>query len=119
MLDEERDGGGLTTEYAAPEQVDNKRFGAPDQSTDIYQLGAVFYHLLTNRAPHVGDDASQLAKIVDDPVVPPSEVNTSLPPAVDEVLLKGIARHKEDRYESVLYFRDRLTALADRDPVDQ
>lgn len=119
MLDEERDSGGLTPEYAAPEQIDSSRFGAPDQSTDIYQLGAVFYHLLTNRTPHVGDDASQLAKIVDDPVVPPSEVNTSLPPAVDEVLLKGLARHKEDRYESVLYFRDRLTALADRDPVDQ
>ncbi len=118
MLDETRDSGGLTPGYAAPEQIDSSRFGTPDQSTDIYQLGAVFHHLLTGRPPFVGDNASLVASIVDDPVVPPSEVNPSLPLAVDDTLLKGLARNKADRYESALYFRDRMTELAETESAE-
>ncbi len=38
---------GFSPVYAAPEQVSSKKFGKPDERTDIYQLGVIFYNLLT------------------------------------------------------------------------
>ena len=45
---------GATPSYAAPEQI-SQEFGKADERTDIYQLGNVFYELLTGRLPFEGD----------------------------------------------------------------
>jgi len=109
------DGGveGLSPRYAAPEQVDADRFGDPDQSTDVYQLGAVFYDLFVGHPPFEGEGGEVLTRVVEDDIRPPSEADPSLPAELDDVLMPALEREKEDRYESVLYLRDALADLAD------
>ncbi|MFC6730369.1 serine/threonine-protein kinase, partial [Natronoarchaeum mannanilyticum] len=109
------DGGveGLSPRYAAPEQVDADRFGDPDQSTDVYQLGAVFYDLFVGRPPFEGEGGEVLTRVVEDEIQPPSEADPSLPAELDDVLMPALEREKADRYESVLYLRDALADLAD------
>jgi serine/threonine protein kinase len=104
---------GFSPQYAAPEQVDTDRFGTPDQTTDLYQLGAVFYDLFVGHPPFEGDIDAVLTSIVEEEVVPPSEANSDLPKAIDGAILTALEKEKRDRYESVLYLRDALAEVSD------
>lgn len=102
---------GLSPQYAAPEQFDES-FGAADDITDVYQLGAVFYELFTGRPPFEGPPAKAMREVLDEPPTPPSEV-ADVPEGLDEILLTALAKEKADRYESTLYLRDALQELDD------
>ncbi len=83
-----------TADYAAPE----RRSGlAPDARYDVFSLATLAYELLTGRLPGRA-------------YVPATARNPGLPPAVDAVLRRGLAREPEDRYASVAEFRDALAA---------
>jgi PKD repeat protein len=101
----------LSPRYAAPEQFDSETYGAPDKQTDIYQLGAVFYELFTGRPPITGDGASVMYEVLEGEIVPPTELQSNLPSAIDDVLLTALSKRKTDRYESVLYLRDELNDI--------
>lgn len=105
---------GLSVHYAAPEQFDDD-YGSTDERTDIYQLGAVFYELFTGRPPFEGQAAAVMHKTLSEQPLPPSEVDNSLPAAIDDVLLTALAKQKSERYESVLYLRDGLSQLFTQD----
>lgn len=113
ILHDEGEMDGFSPQYAAPEQVDTDRFGTPDQATDLYQLGAVFYDLFVGHPPYEGDIDAVLTSIVDEEVVPPSEANSDLPKAIDGAILTALEKEKRDRYESVLYLRDALAEVSD------
>jgi outer membrane protein assembly factor BamB/PKD repeat protein len=102
---------GLSPHYAAPEQFDDD-YGAVDDLTDVYQLGAVFYDLFTGRPPFDGRPTEVMRAVIDDSPVPPSEI-ADTPEALDDILLRAMAKEKADRYESVLYLRDELQAMFD------
>jgi eukaryotic-like serine/threonine-protein kinase len=98
-----------TVKYLAPEQVN----GAPvDARTDIYALGAVLYEILCGTAPFMGDStaAVALARVQRDPL-PPSFTVDDLPPAIDTVLLRAMARDPDDRYESADDLRAALLSI--------
>lgn len=78
----------LSVLYAAPEQFDRKKFGDPDMLTDVYQVGALVYAMLTGNPPYTGEQASVMHDIVygDEPT-PPSKIRENLPTAIDEVVL--------------------------------
>jgi hypothetical protein len=101
---------GMSPHYAAPEQFDAEAYGSTDHSTDIYQLGAVFYDLFTGRPPFEGKPFEVMNKIQNQEPTPPSEI-ADVPPALDEILLTAMATEKENRYEHVLYLRDELQSL--------
>lgn len=83
-----------TVDYCAPEQ----RYGLPtDQRSDLFSLAILAYELLTGRLP---------GRVY----VPASQRNPRLPPGVDAVLERGLARDPDQRYASVEEFRQ---ALAD------
>jgi serine/threonine protein kinase len=103
---------GLTPQYAAPEQFDDA-FGATDDRTDVYQLGAVCYELFTGRPPFDGETASVPRSVLEAEPQPPSEF-ASLPPALDDVLLTALATEKADRYDDIVYFRDDLRDCYER-----
>ncbi|MCX7220460.1 MAG: protein kinase, partial [Burkholderiales bacterium] len=64
---------GFSLAYAAPEQVSPKRFGETDERTDIYQLGVVFYELVTGKLLFPGDDLAEVSNaIISKMPVPPS-----------------------------------------------
>ncbi|MCX6701281.1 MAG: protein kinase [Methanomicrobiales archaeon] len=92
---------GFSLAYAAPEQVSPKRFGETDERTDIYQLGVVFYELVTGKLLFPGDDLAEVSNaIISKMPVPPSEVNPLARP-IDPIILKCLQKKPEDRYQSV------------------
>jgi serine/threonine protein kinase len=103
---------GLSPKYAAPEQFEEE-YGATDDITDIYQLGAVFYELFTGRPPFEGSAAKVMRKVLTEEPEPPTAIDPSLPAGLDEVLLTALAKDRADRYEGVLYLRDGLRELFD------
>jgi hypothetical protein len=82
--------------YAAPEQASGGR-AAPQ--SDVYSLSVVLFEMLTGKTPFEGDSAMALAlKHVNAPPPRPSAVNPGLPPALDAVILRGLAKEPEGRY---------------------
>jgi len=103
---------GLSPKYAAPEQFEED-YGATDDITDVYQLGAVFYELFTGQPPFEGSAAAVMRKVLTEEPDPPTAIDPSLPARLDEILLTALAKDRDDRYEDVLYLRDALQELFD------
>jgi serine/threonine-protein kinase len=83
--------------YMAPEQA----IGAarPDARADLYGLGAVAYYLLTGRPPFAGPTTmAVLIVVARDPVEPPSRHRPGLPPDLERVVLRCLAKSPADRY---------------------
>jgi serine/threonine protein kinase len=94
-----------TPAYMAPEQATG---GGLDERADVYALAAVTYQMLTGRHAHEGSIAD-LARL--QPPTAPSLLAT-LPGAVDEVVLRGLARNREERWPTVRAYVNALQALS-------
>jgi serine/threonine protein kinase len=93
---------GLTPLYAAPEQLDPS-YGGIDQRTDIFQLGIIFYELITGKNPFIGYTFEEVKrKITDESIeIPkPSSFNSSLK-KYDEIIMKALSRRKDGRFNSI------------------
>jgi serine/threonine protein kinase len=101
----------LSPHYAAPEQFDTEH-ASPDDVTDVYQLGAVFYELFTGQPPYSGRPTEVMRAVMDDEPSPPSEI-ADVPEALDEVVLTALAKNRSERYDDILYLRDALQKLFD------
>jgi serine/threonine protein kinase len=95
-----------SVDYAAPEQWKNEKM---DARTDLYALACVLYECLTGSVPfdRDGQVAVMYAHMFDTPT-PPSAVNASLPPAIDDVIGKALAKAPDDRYPSCRAFMDEV-----------
>jgi len=87
-----------TPPYMAPEQA----LAGPEASgvpVDIYGLGAILYHLLAGKPPYAGKSSPEIIeKIRSESPRKPSEVRPGIPPALEAICLKAMARRPEDRY---------------------
>jgi WD40 repeat protein/serine/threonine protein kinase len=85
-----------TPAYMAPEQA---ACGPTDERTDVYGLGAILYELLTGRPPYPGEDsATVLRQVREGPPQRPGSVGARVPPALEAVCQKALARDPADRY---------------------
>jgi hypothetical protein len=87
-----------TIDYVAPEQVEGFRV---DARSDVYALACVLYHLLTGRVPY--DKPSDMARLfahVNEPPPLPSAVEPGVPHELDEVVVRGMAKDPDERYQS-------------------
>jgi serine/threonine-protein kinase len=82
--------------YMSPEQCNN---AFVDRRSDVYSLGIVLYELLTTQPLFQRDnDFLTMSAIVHQDVKPPSTLEPSIPPALDAIVVKALARRPENRY---------------------
>jgi serine/threonine-protein kinase len=87
-----------TATYFSPEQA---RGDAVDPRSDIYSLGVVLYELSVGRPPFSGDSPVGIAyKQVHESPVPPRQLNPAVPPALEAIILKCLAKNPVNRYPS-------------------
>ncbi len=92
-----------TAQYLSPEQA---RGEVVDARSDLYSTGCVLYELLTGRPPFTGDSPVSVAyQHVSENPLPPSQVDPSVPPALDALVLKSLAKSPDDRYQTAADFR--------------
>ncbi len=86
--------------YLAPEQTEPGAF--VDNVSDLYSLGAVAFALLTARPPIVGDSAEEVLEKIrsSDRIDSPRAFNVTIPPQLERVIVKLLAKPAEDRYQS-------------------
>jgi eukaryotic-like serine/threonine-protein kinase len=103
-----------TAQYLSPEQAQ----GLPvSGASDLYSIGVILYECLTGRVPFEADSAVAVAlKQVSEQPVPPSRLNPSVPPALDAVVMKALAKHPANRFGSADEFLAALDA-AQADPA--
>jgi len=106
---------GFSLSYAAPEQVSPSEFGRTDERTDIYQLGVVFYELVTGSIPFGGESIVEVGNaILRDAPVPPSEYNPDAE-AVEKIILKCLEKDPARRFQSAAEFLAALKGYLDED----
>jgi serine/threonine protein kinase len=106
---------GFSLSYAAPEQVSPSEFGRTDERTDLYQLGVVFYELVTGSIPFGGESIVEVGNaILREEPIPPSEYNTDAE-AVEKIILKCLEKNPADRYQSATELLDALQGYLDED----
>jgi serine/threonine protein kinase/Tfp pilus assembly protein PilF len=89
-----------TPAYMAPEQA-AARNDQVDERTDIYGLGAILYVILTGRPPHEGTGRTELLEVArTNEFAHPRTLNRSIPPALEAICLKAMARLPERRYKT-------------------
>ena len=98
--------------YMSPEQVNGKPI---DTRTDIFSTGVVLYQLLTYVLPFDGDStAATLLKIIHDPPPPLNKFLTEVPPDLEGVILRSLAKDREERYRTVEDLGFDLAQIRDR-----
>ncbi|MDQ1674152.1 MAG: eukaryotic-like serine/threonine-protein kinase [Frankiaceae bacterium] len=95
-----------TAQYLSPEQARGENV---DARSDLYSAGVLFYELLTGHPPFTGDSPVAIAyqHVREDPA-PPSTSEPDLPPDLDAVVLKALAKNPDNRYQSAQEMRDDL-----------
>ena len=95
-----------TAQYLSPEQAR----GAPvTAASDLYSAGVVLYEMLTGKVPFTGDSAIEIAmKHVNDLPAPPSAVRPEIPPELDQIVLRALAKDPADRYQTAEEFIEDL-----------
>jgi serine/threonine protein kinase len=105
-----------TPRYMSPEQL----LADPvDGRSDLYSLGCIMFEMLVGTHPFVGPDGShQTSKRLSEPPPHPRERNPTIPPALDAVVVKVLARNPAERFASAQELRqameDAVTQGAER-----
>ncbi|MFB7515564.1 protein kinase [Streptomyces sp. NPDC056144] len=87
-----------TPQYLSPEQALGK---AVDHRSDLYATGCLLYELLALRPPFTGETPlSVVYQHVQDAPVPPSEVAPGVPPELDGLVMRSLAKDPDDRFQS-------------------
>lgn len=109
-----------TAQYFSPEQA---RGEAIDARTDLYSTGVVLYELLTGRPPFRGDTAVAVAyQHISEAPVPPNAINPAISPALNAVVMRSLAKNKDERFQTAADFKTDLDIAAtgkvpDRSPA--
>ncbi len=99
-----------TPAYMSPEQAQGEGI---DGRSDIYGLGVILFELLTGQQPYHGDTPmSVVVKHITDPVPHILDVKPDLPPDVEVIIEKAMAKDRNERFQNVKSLADALTMVA-------
>ncbi|MBD1935989.1 ATP-binding sensor histidine kinase [Microcoleus sp. FACHB-68] len=99
-----------TLAYMSPEQT-GRMNRSIDYRTDFYSLGVTFYEILTGRLPFQSTDPLELVHChIAKMPVSPHQLNSEIPKAVSDIVMKLLAKTAEDRYQTALGLKADLEA---------
>jgi serine/threonine-protein kinase len=102
-----------TPEYISPEQI---RSSAARPSSDLYSLGCVLFEMLTGRLPFEGKTTVLLVRHINDAPPVPSTLQSGIPPAVDRLVMRLLAKKAEDRHRDAYHVVEEVQRLLDSLP---
>ncbi|HEX6485003.1 MAG TPA: protein kinase [Ktedonobacteraceae bacterium] len=92
-----------TPEYMAPEQSN----GLSDYRSDIYSLGVILYQMLTGRVPFTAESPVAISlKHIQSIPISPRELNAEIPPSIEEIILKAMAKDPDERFQQASTLSD-------------
>ncbi len=104
--------------YMSPEQVRGDT--DIDGRTDIYSLGVVVYEMVTGRKPFDGNSEFSIMRAhLEEPPVPPEQIDASIAPDLSEVILIAMAKERSQRYQTAGEFLEELKRFAGNDAQGQ
>lgn len=87
-----------TAHYVSPEQAQGRKL---TPASDLYSLGVVLYEAATGQLPFDGPDVVSVAmKQVSEYPVPPRQINPSIDPAFEAIIMRALEKNPEDRYST-------------------
>jgi len=104
-----------TAQYLSPEQA---RGETVDSRSDVYSTGCLLFELLTGRPPFVGDSPVAVAyQHVREQAPPPSTLDADLPPEIDAIVMKALAKRLDERYQSAAAMKEDIDRFLAGRPV--
>jgi eukaryotic-like serine/threonine-protein kinase len=98
-----------TPSYMSPEQIQGQTI---DRRSDVFSAGILLYQLLTWKKPFSGSQWELAKKIIEDDPVWPSKV-VEIPPELDRVVARAMAKQPERRYQTARKFAEALQRVAE------
>lgn len=99
-----------TVHYVSPEQAEGRPLY---RSSDLYSFGVMLYEMATGVLPFFGYEGQKIAELhVSTPPVPPSQLNPSVSPELESIILKSMEKDPVDRYLSADEFLKAINAFA-------
>jgi serine/threonine-protein kinase len=100
-----------TPHYISPEQARGEQELGP--ATDIYSLGVILYEITVGRVPFTGNTPYSIVHDhIFTPLPLPTELNPEIPPALEQVLLRALAKSPQDRYRSAVEMLEAFQSAA-------
>ena len=103
-----------TPSYMSPEQIQGQTI---DRRTDIFSAGVLFYEFLTGKKPFEGTQWVLASKIIQEDPVWPSRL-VQIPPELDRVVARALAKQVEHRYQSARQFANALKRILEGKPAE-
>lgn len=98
-----------TPQYISPEHLTGSSM---DVRSDIYSLGATFYHMVTGRFPYRGRNVSEIVhQHLDGTLIPPERINPQIPRSVSRIIQKMMQKNPQDRYQDASALADEIRTL--------
>ena len=98
-----------TPDYMSPEQITGMEL---DARSDLYSAGVVLFECLTGRLPFEAESMYALmAKRLEEPPPDPRTINAEVPQSLAAVILKAMAKHSADRYQTAAGMHDALAVI--------
>ncbi len=105
-----------TPAYMSPEQAQGVRHLGPQ--SDVASLGSVLYQLLTGIQPYTAKTPMEVAlAVINHEPIPPCRINSEIPPELEAICLKAMAKGRSQRYSTARAFAEDLQRFLDGEPV--